>query len=46
MAGRRDEPEDAALIRTALDDFRRSGFQFQQLLVSLVKAGRGGPQAP
>ena len=38
MAGRRDTPEDAPLIRGALDEFRRSGFQFQQLLVSLVRA--------
>ena len=39
MAGRRDTPEDAPLIRGVLDEFRRSGFQFQELLVSLVKAG-------
>ena len=45
MAGRRDTPADAPLIRGVLDDFRRSGFQFQQLLVSLVKAReRSGPE--
>jgi len=46
MAGRRDTPEDAPLIRAVLADFRRSGFQFQQLLVSLVKAGGSDPKAP
>jgi hypothetical protein len=46
MAGRRDTPEDAPLIRAVLDDFRRSGFQFQQLLVSLVKADGSAPKAP
>jgi hypothetical protein len=46
MAGRRDTPEDAPLIRAVLDDFRRSGFQFQQLLVSLVKAGRSAQKGP
>ena len=45
MAGRRDTPEDAPLIRGVLDDFRSSGFQFQELLVSLVKAG-GSVQGP
>ena len=40
MAGRRDTPADAPRDpRRVLDEFRRSGFQFQQLLVSLVRAG-------
>jgi hypothetical protein len=42
MTGRRDTPADAPVIRGALDEFRRSGFQFQQLLVSLVRAGGPG----
>jgi hypothetical protein len=42
LMGRRDAPGDAPLIRGALEDFRRSGFHFQELLISLVKAESAG----
>jgi hypothetical protein len=36
LSGRRDTRGDAPLIRQTLNDFRRSGFRFKELLVSLL----------
>jgi hypothetical protein len=37
-AGRMETPADRALIRSALDDFRKSQFRFKELIVSLVRS--------
>jgi hypothetical protein len=46
MAGRQDTPADRPLIAAALEEFRKSGFRFPELMVFLVKwkdgPGRGG----
>ncbi len=36
-SGRHEEPGDKAVIRRASDDFRASGYRFQEMVVSLVK---------
>jgi hypothetical protein len=36
MAGRQDTPADRPLLNAALDDFRKSQFRFQELMVSLL----------
>ncbi|HVT95767.1 MAG TPA: DUF1592 domain-containing protein [Bryobacteraceae bacterium] len=37
IAGRMETPADAALIRRVTEDFQRSGFRFQELMLSLVR---------
>jgi hypothetical protein len=37
MSGRQDTPADIPMIHVALDDFRKSGFHFKELVVSLVQ---------
>jgi hypothetical protein len=37
MAGRMETPADRPALNEALEDFRRSGFRFKELLVSLVQ---------
>jgi hypothetical protein len=32
-----ETPADAALIRRVTEDFQRSGFRFQELMLSLVR---------
>ncbi len=36
-SGRKETPADRPVIQQSFDDFRRSGFHFQDLMVSLVK---------
>jgi hypothetical protein len=36
QAGRTDTPADRPLLRTVTENFRDSGFQFKQLILSLV----------
>ncbi len=36
-SGRKEAPADRAIIRQSFDEFRRSGFRFQDLMVSLIK---------
>jgi hypothetical protein len=46
MAGRTETPADRLLIRRVLEDFKRSGFQFREMVISMVTApefrGEGG----
>jgi len=35
--GRMEKPGDAAVIRKSFDDFKKSGFHFQELMVSLLR---------
>jgi hypothetical protein len=37
MSGRQDTPADTPMIHIALDDFRKSGFHYKELVVSLVQ---------
>ena len=37
MSGRQDTPADTPMIQIALDDFRKSGFHYKNLVVSLVQ---------
>lgn len=37
VTGRMETPADSALIRKVTDDFRRSDFRFQELMISLVR---------
>ena len=39
QAGRHETRGDAPLIQQVLEDFRKSGFRFQELLVSYFKNG-------
>ncbi len=36
-SGRKEAPADRPIIRQSFDEFRRSGFRFQDLMVSLIK---------
>ena len=38
MAGRQDTPADRPLLSRVLEDFRKSDYRFQELLISLIKA--------
>jgi len=38
VSGRAETPADRPLLRTVLDDFRRSGFQFQEMIISMMRA--------
>lgn len=46
VTGRTETPADRPLIRRVLEDFRRSGFQFREMVISMVSApefrGEGG----
>lgn len=46
VAGRTETPADRPLIRKVLEDFKRSGFQFREMVISMVSApefrGAGG----
>jgi hypothetical protein len=37
VSGRTETPADRPLIRSVLDDFRRSGFQFREMIVSMMR---------
>jgi hypothetical protein len=39
VSGRTETPADRPLLRTVLDDFRRSGFQFQEMIISMMAGG-------
>lgn len=41
MAGRMEGPSDRALIEGAFEDFRKSGFRFQDLMVGLLQRSAG-----
>jgi hypothetical protein len=43
MSGRLETPADRPLLNQALEDFRKSHFQFQELLVSLAKGREFAP---
>ena len=47
VAGRTETPGDRPLIRRAFQDFQKSGFQFKEMIISMVSApefrGGGGP---
>jgi hypothetical protein len=36
-SGRKETAADRPIIRQSFEDFRRSGFRFQELMVSLIK---------
>jgi hypothetical protein len=38
VAGRTETPADRPLIRRVFDDFRRSGFRFQEMIISMMSA--------
>ena len=38
MAGRMDTPADRPLLNTALEEFRKSGYRFKELMVTLVRS--------
>jgi Protein of unknown function (DUF1592)/Protein of unknown function (DUF1588)/Protein of unknown function (DUF1595)/Protein of unknown function (DUF1587)/Protein of unknown function (DUF1585) len=48
VSGRTETPADRPLIRAVYEDFRRSGFRFQEMIVSMMRArvfaegGQGG----
>jgi hypothetical protein len=46
IAGRTETPGDRPLIRGVFEDFRRSGFQFKEMIISMMRArefpGQGG----
>ncbi|MBI1777152.1 MAG: DUF1592 domain-containing protein [Proteobacteria bacterium] len=46
VTGRTETPADRPLIRKVLEDFKRSGFQFREMIISMVSApefrGAGG----
>jgi hypothetical protein len=46
VAGRTETPADRPLVRSVLEDFKRSGFQFREMVISMVSApefsGKGG----
>ena len=46
VAGRTETPADRPLIHRVLEDFKRSGFQFREMVISMVSApefrGEGG----
>ena len=47
VTGRTETPGDRSLIRRAFQDFQKSGFQFKEMIASMVGApefrGEGGP---
>ena len=38
LAGRKETSADRQMIRQSFEDFRRSGFRFQELMISLIKS--------
>jgi Protein of unknown function (DUF1585)/Protein of unknown function (DUF1588) len=45
LAGRTETTADRPMIRSVLEDFRRSGFKFKEMIISMVRArefGQGG----
>ena len=38
VAGRTETPADRPLIRSVFEDFRKSGFQFKEMIVSMMRA--------
>jgi hypothetical protein len=38
VAGRTETPADRPLIRQVFEDFRRSGFRFQEMIISMMRA--------
>jgi hypothetical protein len=46
VSGRTETPADRPLLQGVLDDFRRSGFKFQEMIISMMRArefaGQGG----
>jgi hypothetical protein len=46
VAGRSETPADRPVIRAVFEDFRKSGFQFQEMIISMMRArefpGGGG----
>jgi hypothetical protein len=46
VSGRTETPGDRPMIRSVLDDFRKSGFHFQEMIISMMRArefpGQGG----
>ena len=38
VAGRTETPADRPLIRRVFEDFRRSGFRFQEMIISMMRA--------
>ena len=38
VAGRTETPADRPLIRRVFEDFRRSGFQFKEMIISMMRA--------
>jgi hypothetical protein len=43
VAGRTETPADRPLIRKALEAFQRSGFQFREMVISMVGELAGVP---
>jgi len=39
VTGRTETPADRPVIRRVLEDFRRSGFHFQEMIISMMRAG-------
>jgi len=39
VSGRTETPADRPLLRTVLEDFRKSGFQFQEMIISMMVGG-------
>jgi hypothetical protein len=37
-SGRKESPADRPIIHQSFDDFRKSGFRFQELMISLIKS--------
>ncbi len=45
ISGRTETPADRPLIRSVLDDFRKSGFQFQEMIISMMLARESSGRA-
>lgn len=44
VSGRTETPADRPLIQSVLDDFRRSGFKFREMIISMMLALEGSGQ--
>jgi hypothetical protein len=42
VTGRTETPADRPLIRKVLEDFRKSNFQFKEMIISLMREGGQG----
>jgi hypothetical protein len=38
VSGRTEMPADRPMIRQVFEDFRRSGFRFQEMIISMMRA--------